>query len=185
MRVSREEKDKSHARIIASASRLFRERGLGGASVGDVMLHAGLTHGGFYKHFETKDALAESAMAAAFSDFLHLLETDNSHEAFVTFRALYLSDGHKANPGIGCPVAALGQEVARGADALKASFGAGVNRVVSAIAQSMKGSASARRTAAIREFSMLVGAMVIARASDDATANEVLAACREGARDAH
>ena len=185
MRMSREEKDKSHARIVASASRLFRERGLEGASVGDVMRHAGLTHGGFYKHFESKDALAESAMAAAFSDFTQRLETGDSRDAFASYKALYLSDGHKANPGIGCPVAALGQEVARGAGALKASFGVGVNRVVSAIAQSMKGSAASRRSAAIREFSMLVGAIVIARASDDTTANEVLAACREGARDVH
>ena len=61
MRMSQAEKDKSHARIVASASRLLRERGIDGASVSDVMKDAGLTHGGFYKHFASKDELAETA----------------------------------------------------------------------------------------------------------------------------
>ena len=131
MRVSRAEKDRSHARIVASASQLFRERGLEGASVGDVMKEAGLTHGGFYKHFDSKDALVESAIGDAFAGFVRMLE---------------------------------------------------VGRLVGGLARGMAGSAHARRSAAIREFSMLVGAMVIARASDDATAREVLAACRSERR---
>ena len=61
MRMSQEEKEKSHERIIVSAARLLRERGVEGASVNDVMSDAGLTHGGFYKHFDTKDALLASS----------------------------------------------------------------------------------------------------------------------------
>lgn len=185
MRMSEEEKIKSHARIVASASRLFRERGLEGASVADVMQDAGLTHGGFYKHFDSKDALAERALESAFAEFVGALEGDRAEEAFAAYRTLYLSRDHLAQPGRGCPVAALGAEIARESTRLKAAFGAGVRRVVDAIAGSRRGSAAARRAAAMREFSMLVGAMVIARASDPALAEEVLAACRGETRRVH
>ena len=138
---------------------------------------AGLTHGGFYKHFDSKHALVESAIADAFADFVRMLEEGTALPAAEAFRALYLSEDHRGHPGRGCPVAALGQDVDRGSARLKAAFGAGVRRLVGALAHGRAGSAPAKRSAAIREFSMLVGAMVIARASDDGTAQEVLAAC--------
>ena len=177
MRMSQDEKERSHDRIVASASRLLRERGLDGTSVADVMGDAGMTHGGFYKHFDSKDALVERALDDAFSAFADALGTGDPAHDVEAYRMRYLSRGHMAHPGLGCPAAALGPEVARGSGALKAAFGAGVRRVVGAIAGSRKGSAAARRTAALREFSMLVGAMVIARASDPELAGDVLAAC--------
>lgn len=185
MRMSQEEKTRSHARIVASASRLFRERGLEGASVADVMQDSGMTHGGFYKHFASKDALVERALEDAFAKFVGGLEGDPAEAAFTTFRRLYLSKDHLAQPGRGCPVAALGVDIARGSTALKAAFGAGVRRMVDAIAGGRKGSPSARRTAALRDFSMLVGAMVIARASDEALAEEILVACDGETRRVH
>ena len=185
MRVSQEEKTRSHARIVASASRLFRERGLEGASVIDVMRDAGMTHGGFYRHFETKEMLVESAIAAAFADVARALGDGEPADAFAAYRSRYLSQEHRDNSGIGCPVATLGSEIARAPDQLKAGFGVGVRRIVATIAKSLKGSARARRMAAIREFSMLVGAMVIARGSDPETACEVLSACEGRAHDVH
>ncbi len=184
MRVSRDEKDRSHDRIVASASRLFRERGLEGAGVADVMKAAGMTHGGFYKHFPNKEALIEEALEDAFSEFVQGLSDGNAEAAFAAYRAIYLSRGHLEQPGRGCPVAALGTEVARGSNAVRAAFSAGVRRIVDAIARSRKGSAAGRRTAALREFSTLVGAMVIARAGDSDLAGEVFAACG-GEVDAH
>lgn len=180
MRASQEDKDKSHARIVASASRLLRERGLGGASVGDIMKAAGMTHGGFYKHFESKEALVEAAMETAFNKFLKVLETGEPEQAVASYRALYLSDDHKNHPGFGCPIASVGPEIARMPARLKEVFGASVKRAVTALARVMKGPGSAREAAAFREFSMLVGAIVIARASDDETARSVLEACRTG-----
>lgn len=177
MRMSQDEKMRSHGRIVESAARLFRERGLEGASVNDVMMDASMTHGGFYKHFDNKDALIERALERAFDEFVNNFERNQTDEAIAASRALYLSQEHMANPGRGCPVAALGAEIARGSSRLKAAFGAGVRRVIAAVAGSRKGSPTARRTAALREFSMLVGAMVIARASDPEFADEVLAAC--------
>jgi TetR/AcrR family transcriptional repressor of nem operon len=181
MRMSQAEKDKSHARIVASASRLLRERGVGGASVSDVMKEAGLTHGGFYKHFANKDALAESALDSAFATFTATLDGDPS-DAAAAFRVLYLSDGHVRNPGRGCPVPALGPDIGRGSKKLKAAFGRGVDRIVNALAESLHGSADARRAAAFQQFSMLVGAVVIARASDPQTADEVLSAVSAAVR---
>lgn len=175
MRMSQAEKDKSHARIVDSASRLLRERGVDGASVSDVMKDAGLTHGGFYKHFDSKDALVESALDAAFATFTAMLASDRP-DAAGAYRELYLSDKHVKNPGRGCPVAAIGQDIARGPEQLKVAFGRGVDQIVDAIAATMDGSPEARRTAAFQQFSMLVGAVVIARASDPQTADEVLSA---------
>ena len=142
------------------------------------MREAGLTHGGFYKHFDSKDALVESAIADAFADFARMLEEGEALPAAEAYRALYLSEEHRGHPGRGCPVAALGQDVGRGSLRLRAAFGDGVRRIVAALVRGLGGAAQAERSAAIREFSMLVGAMVIARASDDETAREVLAACR-------
>lgn len=183
MRVSREGKERSHARIVENASRMFRERGLDGTSVADVMKEAGLTHGGFYKHFDSKEDLAERAIAMAFEEFVAQLADGDAMEAIAAYRARYLSEEHRSHPGLGCPVAALGQDVARAPARLRAAFGEGVQRIVAALARIRRGSAVSRRRAAIREFSVLVGAVVIARASDDATAREILAAC--GGRDDH
>ena len=178
MRMSQEEKEKSRVRIVSSASRLIRERGLEGASVGDIMQAAGMTHGGFYKHFERKEALVEAAMDAAFAQFLKVLQEGEPEDAVSAYCALYLSEDHKNHPGLGCPVAAVGPDVGRTPESLKATFGAGVKRIVAALARVMKRSAKAKEAAAFREFSMLVGAMVIARASDDETSRAVLNACR-------
>ncbi len=182
MRVSQAEKDKSHARIVAGAARLMRERGIEGASVADVMTHAGLTHGGFYRHFNDKEALLTAALESAFDEVMRdrtpAMDDADKGAGVERFRAFYLSEGHRNNPGIGCPVAALGAEVARGSVALKAAFGAGVNRMAKALERGMKGAPAARRAKALRELAMLAGAVMIARASDPETAADVLAACR-------
>lgn len=175
MRMSQADKDKSHARIVASAARLLRERGIDGASVSDVMNDAGMTHGGFYKHFANKEALVDSALEAAFAAFIATL-TSGKPEAAQAWRALYLSDKHVDNPGYGCPVAALGSDVGRGSTDVKATFGRGVGDTVDALAATMTGSEEERRAAALQQFSMLVGAVVIARASDPDLAREVIAA---------
>ena len=149
----------------------MRERGIEGASVADVMSEAGMTHGGFYRHFDTKEALLASALQSAFDQIMAELDRrlaeDAPEVAVADFHAFYLSQGHVDQPGIGCPVAAVG---------------AGVNRMVEALAKGMKGSARARRAAALRELATLAGALVIARASDPDTARDMLSACKRGAR---
>jgi len=182
MRVSREEMQRSHARIVAAAARLARERGIENSSVADVMSQAGLTQGGFYRHFDSKDALMAAAVASAFDVMGTALEqrfeTRGPTSALSGYRADYLSRGHIENPGIGCPMPTLAADVARGSETLKAAFGAGVTRAVALLAEAQDGTQTQKRAAAMRELAMLVGAVVIARASDPETARAMLAACR-------
>jgi TetR/AcrR family transcriptional repressor of nem operon len=187
MRVSQEEKDRSHARIVTAAARLLRERGVEGASVGDVMTTAGLTHGGFYRHFETKDALVSAALKVAFDEFMAPLDArlknGEPRAAVEQFIATYLSDGHVEHPEFGCPMPALGAEIGRGAAALKSEFGAGVERVVASLARGKRGDEPERRKQAARQLAMLAGAVLIARASDPETGRAMLEACRTAPND--
>jgi TetR/AcrR family transcriptional repressor of nem operon len=188
MRVSQKEMEKSHRRIVDGASRLIRERGIEGTSVADVMGEAGLKQGGFYRHFDSKDALVEAALQDAFEQMLLPLETrlekQEPKAAIAEYRSHYLSQGHVEQRGFGCPVAALGSDVARGLSALKTSFGAGVNRMVKALAAGMRGSPQEIETSAARDLAMMVGAVVIARASDPETARKILSACQNTSKDA-
>jgi len=182
MRVSREEMDRSHERIVEAAARLFREQGVENTSVAGVMAEAGLTHGGFYRHFDTKDSLIAAALEQAFEQVHELIEADGHDrapaEARARYHGYYLSEAHLGRPGAACPVATLAGDVARAEPALKDAFGRGVNRMLDALEQQHPGGRKERRMAATREFAMLVGAALIARASDPETAERVLAACR-------
>lgn len=186
MRVPQEQMDRNHDRILEGASRLFRERGIENTRVADVMSSAGLTHGGFYRHFDDKETLVLAALQSAFDQIASMLETradrGDPKAATAAFREHYLSKGHLDNPGQGCPVAALAGDVARGDNGLKAMFGAGVNRLVAALSRGRSVTSTAtddeRRAAATRELATMAGAIMIARASDPETARRVLAACR-------
>lgn len=182
MRVSKREMAKSHERIVHGASRLLRERGIQITSVSDVMAKAGMKNGGFYRHFESKDALVNEALESAFQQVLKLVDTQfealEPAEALAGYRSFYLSSSHVEHAASGCPVAALSGDVARAPDEVKASFSAGVNAMVAALAKGLPGSDSERRKLAMREFASLVGAVVIARACDPETKRAVLSACR-------
>ena len=146
------------------------------------MAEAGLTHGGFYRHFETKDALVAAAIRATFEEIVGAVEersaaigADNAVSDYLDY---YLSEEHVANPGLGCPIPTLGSEIARAPESLKAEFGASLNRSLTALARGLPGDEGAARAPATRELAMRVGAILIARASDPVTATDVLEACR-------
>lgn len=183
MRVSRAEMNLSHERIVKGAARLFRERGVENTSVADVMEAAGLTHGGFYRHFEAKDALVSAAIKSAFQQVIEMIDArlgDKESEVVLTkYRSHYLSEGHLSHPGAACPVATMAGEMARASPDLKSEFGDGVQQMIEVLARYHDGRGSKQRHAeATREFALLVGAAVIARACDAETAKEVLSACR-------
>jgi TetR/AcrR family transcriptional repressor of nem operon len=175
--------DANHDRIVEGAARLMRERGVRSTSVADAMNEAGMTHGGFYRHFKTKDDLVVEALRSAFDDFAKPLELRQQIESpqavAAEYKALYLSPEHVANPGYGCPMPALGSDLAREAEPVKAEFTAGLRRVIAALSAAGEGSAVEREAGAMREIAMLVGAVVLARACDDPMASEVLRACRD------
>jgi len=183
MRRSRDAKAQTHDAIVAKASQMFRERGVEGTSVGDVMAQAGLTHGGFYRHFENKDALVAASIRSAFDEFIEALDERSAavgpRDTVKEYFDQYLSDGHVSHPGEGCPIPSLGTEIGRGNDELKAEFAAGLNRALTVMANGLPNEGTPDRDSAIRELAMRVGAIVMARASDTATASEVLEACRK------
>lgn len=179
MRVSTEEKDRSRKRILTAAGRLFRENGVQGASVGDIMAAAGMTHGGFYRHFADKDALLAAALTQAFEGFTRPLSDSavaDAAAAIDAFRALYLSTDHLATPGEGCPAAALGPDIARCGDDVRKAFSDGVSRMAEELARgkSLKDNA---QNDAWRDLAMMVGAMVLARGAGETLAAEILQAC--------
>jgi len=183
MRTTREEKQKTSQRIVEGAARLVRERGIEATSVADVMSAAGLTHGGFYRHFEDKDALMVAALEAAFAERLAALDerfdAGTPAEAVAGYQAEYLHDGHVTARAIACPLPLLGGDVGRAGDTLKATYGASVRQLIDSLERGMPGSPEERRAQAVRRIAMLVGAVTLARASDPETGRMILAACRE------
>jgi TetR/AcrR family transcriptional repressor of nem operon len=180
MRKSKEVAAESRKRIVDAASQMLRARGVEGTSVADVMNAAGMTHGGFYKHFASKDELAALAARAAFEDVAARFDDRERREgreaALEAYCAEYLSSTHVERPEIGCPVAAFGADAGRGAETLAAAFGQGAEMLIVRIA-SADGDASARAEA-IRKLATLVGAVVVARAvGKGPLRDEILAAC--------
>ncbi|WP_044254414.1 TetR/AcrR family transcriptional regulator [Rhodopirellula sp. SWK7] len=183
MRVSREQASQNRDRILEIASKRFRETGFGGIGVADLMKEAGLTHGGFYGHFSSKDDLASQACAQAFDDKLKMWKEAFDRESDDPIRAMvavYLTEAKRDDPGSGCPLAAFGQEVARGPASIRQTFTKGVCSLVDVVASVIPGRSKAiKRRKALAVWSTLVGAMVLARAVDDAElSNEILKAAR-------
>ncbi|MEE7456793.1 TetR family transcriptional regulator [Methylorubrum populi] len=173
-RVSQEQARINRQRVVEVAAALFRERGLHGVGVVDIMAAAGLTHGGFYGQFANKDALAAEAFDAALAE-----EYRGNTDTVVSN---YLSLGHVRAPGKGCPLAALANDVSRelSGSAVRGRFTQGVERLATILAAlTPKASKERRRQRSLATVSTLVGAVVLARAVDDeALAEELLRAAQ-------
>ena len=179
MKVSREQAAHNRERIVEAAAQLFRERGFDGIGVADLMKEAGLTHGGFYGHFSSKEDLIAEASARALAGSLaqwSKLAERASGDSLSAVAGAYLSSRHREDPGAGCVLAALGPDVSR--------QGPGVRRVVTDYVRSTvelltklipAKSKAARRQKAISTYATLVGAMVMSRAVNDrALSQEIL-----------
>jgi TetR/AcrR family transcriptional repressor of nem operon len=169
--------------IIAAAARAFRERGFDGIGVTELMRSVGLTHGGFYGHFASKEELMALACRRAVEDMLadwrERFAADPGDPA-ASIVAPYLSPPHRDAPGLGCLMAALGPDSARAAPQVRAAVTESLHRVLDTIAGEMPDpDALDRRRRAIGVFASLVGAMVVARAVDDrALSDEILETVR-------
>ena len=184
MRVSREQAEKNREHVIDTAARLFREKGYSGIGVADLMKEAGLTHGGFYGNFASKEALMGAACARAFDASAAMwgeLIARDPDTALAQIVARYLSRRHVDHPGQGCTMAALGSDLARLADPVRAITAAGVRQQVDLLAPLMAGgTAQEQRRAAMAAYAAMVGALVVARAVDDAAqGDEMLGAVRD------
>jgi TetR/AcrR family transcriptional repressor of nem operon len=179
MKVSREQAAENRERIVQVAAKLFRERGFDGIGVADLMKAAGLTHGGFYGHFASKEDLAAEASGRALEELAQYWSAvieKAPDEAFLKIVNRYLSEGHRDAPGRGCLVAALGSDVGRQARPVRRVVTAGIDAFVEQLMQLVHGkSKAARRRQALIDFAAMVGAVTIARAADDpALSKEVL-----------
>jgi len=176
MRYPAKETAAKHERIVKEASRLFRERGFENVTVGEVMKAAGLTHGAFYAHFASKQELEKAAVAYGQNVSAGRAQSYGANKmgrrAFVE---RYLSPRHRDNPGDGCTMAALAQEVARSAPELKATFEKGLEELLSA--------QGGDRKEAIFQAAALLGGIVLARAVHDPQfSDEILQSVRQKVR---
>ena len=184
MRQSAEEKTKTHERIVEIASARIREEGIEGPGVAEIMQAAGLTHGGFYKHFGSRDDLIAEAADDAFAYANRTLDkyAHDERDPLAAWVDWYLSTEHRDDPGTGCAVAALIGDVNRGNDHVRGGYDALVERYIG-ILEGMLGGGSDGRRQAIIAVNTLVGSLVLARAIDDDTlSNEILHTAREALR---
>jgi TetR/AcrR family transcriptional repressor of nem operon len=183
MRMSREAKARHHEEIVQAAAKLLRKNGIGGTSVSDLMQAAGLTHGGFYRHFDSKTALVAEASQEAFDQFVSGLDvrTSKAGTAKVVSEYIdrYLSPEHVNKPGRGCPLATLGIEAGREDKSVRSVFAANTDRLFAAVGRGLSGKDTEKREKAIRLVASMVGAVILARAvGNRALADEILEACR-------
>jgi TetR/AcrR family transcriptional repressor of nem operon len=178
MGYSQAQKEKTHKRIVAIASKRFREKGLTGYGIAELMKEAGLTVGGFYKHFDSRDELVAEAVSDAFGTWQRQKETAESGGQPLSFAKLvddYLSDVHRKNPGTGCAFSALAPEIARSDKRTRALTSEQVRKDLELLVGLLPGEGKrTARSRAILTFSALVGAMSLARAvSDEALSHEI------------
>jgi TetR/AcrR family transcriptional repressor of nem operon len=172
-------KEETHARIVAVAARAIRRSGYDGIGVADIMKEAGLTHGAFYAHFESREAmLAEAAgqacaeSAAAVAEVVSGVPADKTLEAML--RA-YLSKEHLENAELGCPLAALGSETSRQAADVRRVTTRHIKEMVDLAArQSHDWGQPAAHERALVTVATMVGALLLARAVDEPALSDSL-----------
>jgi TetR/AcrR family transcriptional regulator, transcriptional repressor for nem operon len=181
---SRSAKAKTHKRIVQIASKRFREEGLAGIGIADLMKEAGLTVGGFYKHFKSRDDLVAEAVGSALEVWKSQVDTAASGGPPVTYESLvddYLSEAHRNHPGTGCAVGALAGDIARSDKRTRALVTRQIREnieLLSALLREANGNdKGGARAPAILGYCALVGALSVARAvSDDQLSREILKA---------
>jgi TetR/AcrR family transcriptional repressor of nem operon len=187
MRYSREHKQETHARIVRKASVRLREKGAHGVGVADLMKEAGLTHGGFYAHFDSREALVVEAFAYAMDRSIeHWRKTVAQTPPEKRLSAIvesYLTATHRDDPGRGCAVPALGAEVARESPKARKAFAAKLEQMIDMIADQIPDvPRKAARKQASATLATMMGALVLSRiAGNGEFSEDILAAGREAA----
>lgn len=185
MRKSRAEAARTRERIVSGASAMFREQGLADVGVASLMADAGLTHGGFYSHFESREALVAEALRFALTQSaqrIYLGELGSGDKpGYSRLIRKYLSKGHRDDPGNGCVLASLGAEVARQDGASRSVFSQGFDELVALLADlSPARTRNARRAHVLSVISALAGALTLARAVNDVDiSDEILVSVRK------
>jgi TetR/AcrR family transcriptional repressor of nem operon len=187
MRYSREHKQETHARIVRKASVRLRERGAHGVGVADLMKEAGLTHGGFYAHFDSREALVIEAFAYAMDRSMEhwrkAIEQIPPDKRLAMIVDAYLTPVHRDDPGHGCAVPTLGAEIARESLKTRKAFAAKLEQMIDMMAEQIPdASGKAARKRAAATLATMMGTLVLSRvAGTSEFSDEILAAGRESA----
>lgn len=168
MRYAKEHKQETHARIVKKASVKLRERGAHGIGVADLMKEAGLTHGGFYAHFASREALVVEAfvyaMDRSIAAWRKKTEAMPPAERFAAVVEGYLSAAHRDDPGRGCALPALAAEIGRESLRTRRTFAAKFEEMVEMLAEQISdASAEAAREQATAALATMVGTLILAR----------------------
>jgi TetR/AcrR family transcriptional repressor of nem operon len=180
VRYSKEHKEETRRRILEAAARAYREEGVAGVGIGELMQSIGLTHGGFYAHFDSKDALVaeacESVRSTLAQSWFAWAEEAGGAEGLRRVIRGYVSRQHRDEPGLGCLMPALAADASRAAPEVRASFTRSLRGLVAGVARLLRGARGAPAAAESGEVipdealvlvSGMVGAVLLARAADD------------------
>jgi len=168
MRSSRQDTEHRREEIVAAAARLVREKGLDGMSVPQLMADVGMTHGGFYRHFDSKQALEAEALKRAFADVVTQTEgLTSQNDGLAQLVTTYLGAAHRDSPGSGCPTSALVGDMAREPtdSPIRSTYVNGVEGMVGAVAALQDPKAPDAHAKALVTLSTMVGALLLARAT--------------------
>jgi len=172
-------KEATHERIVGAAARAIRRSGYNGTGVADIMKDAGLTHGGFYAHFASRDAMlaeaADQAGAESVARLKRIAAAAPPHEALRSLIQAYLSKAHVEDAETGCPVAALGSEMPRQASKVRRAATRRIKEMIDVVIRHWpdQGEPAAYQHALVTVATM-VGALMLARAVDDPKLSEAM-----------
>jgi len=186
MRHSKEDKAASHERIVAEAAARIRASGIEQPGVAEIMRAAGLTHGGFYKHFGSRDELIVEAVQRALADSESRVPelTADAEDPLAAFADAYLSVAHRDDPATGCGVVALGADMPRVGGGAQEAYRAQVERYLAHLRPLLDGDDETTRRRATVTLSAMVGAVMIARAlGPTERSDEILRDVREAVRE--
>jgi TetR/AcrR family transcriptional repressor of nem operon len=187
MRYGENHKSETRAKLLKIAGKALRAKGPEGLAVAEVMKDAGLTHGGFYAHFKSKDALLVETLEGVFAyskeKYRRLIEGLPPRHALATYIDFYVSERHRDDASRGCPITALNSDMPRQSRKFRAAFDAGVKSLVDALAGRIEAAGVAAKgeseTLAASLLSAMAGAVAVARAvSDKRLSDEMLEAAR-------
>jgi TetR/AcrR family transcriptional regulator, transcriptional repressor for nem operon len=187
MRYSREHKQETHDRIVRKASVRLREKGAHGIGVADLMKEAGLTHGGFYAHFDSREALVIEAFAYAMDRSMEhwrkISEQTPSEKRLAQIVETYLTPLHRDDPGHGCSIPSLGAEIARESPKARKAFAGKLDEMIEMMADHITGvPRKAARKQAIATLATMAGTLLLARiAGTGELSDEFLKAGRDAA----
>jgi TetR/AcrR family transcriptional repressor of nem operon len=188
LRITRDQAAENRARVVEAAAKLFRARGFDGVGVAELMRAAGMTHGGFYNHFASKEGVEAAACERVFANSIAKVEAlaeipdpAERRRAFEEYRSRYVSTAARDAAAPNCPMVAFAGDVSRQSAEVREAYAAGLRSYLDAFSRAASEGSEGGRQRALKEFSEWVGALTLARsvaADDPALSDEILRAVR-------